>query len=356
MGGSFETPATDFLDAQLGITGVIVTCTVPVFTVNFIRSRIFLDWPDDPGRKCVDYQHIFTMVQSLSAFYLTFVGFTKSPQWAGIGYIKIAPIIHLVVTVGSLLVIPILVVFQTAAMTQGIEQSVYTGPLLIYPFISLCQIVQFPFIIVPRIRHYFNIVQDRKADMLRWHELKTAREKGTSVEPMQPSINSAEEKLLETEGAENEEERLHKKLFTGLTKAPYCQYDRDPGCGPLRIGEHLLLGEDMYSLLFVSFFNWELVKKCNEENEETEHLKEKMLKQFAKAHKERERASLDKKSTMSIMKNVLKKQIEEERDAILDKMVADETDEDHNEELTIRQQRIRNLISGHSIQRADYIA
>lgn len=116
------------------------------------------------------------------------------------------------------------------------------------------------------------------------------------------------------------------------------------------------MGEDMYSLLFVSFFNWELVKKCNEENEETEHLKEKMLKQFAKAHKERERASLDKKSTMSIMKNVLKKQIEEERDAILDKMVADETDEDHNEELTIRQQRIRNLISGHSIQRADYIA
>jgi hypothetical protein len=110
-----------------------------------------------------------------------------------------------VVTVGSLLVIPILVVFQTAAMTQGIEQSVYTGPLLIYPFISLCQIVQFPFIIVPRIRHYFNIVQDRKADMLRWHELKTAREKGTSVEPMQPSINSAEEKLLETEGAETEE-------------------------------------------------------------------------------------------------------------------------------------------------------
>lgn len=37
MGGSFETPATDFLDAQLGITGVIVTCTVPVFTVNYIR-------------------------------------------------------------------------------------------------------------------------------------------------------------------------------------------------------------------------------------------------------------------------------------------------------------------------------
>ena len=37
MGGSFDTPATDFLDAQLGITSIIVTCTAPVFTVNYIR-------------------------------------------------------------------------------------------------------------------------------------------------------------------------------------------------------------------------------------------------------------------------------------------------------------------------------
>jgi len=138
MGGSYETPATDFLDANLGITGIIVTCTVPVFTVNFTRSRIDADWPDDPGKPIVDYQHIQTMIQCASAFYLTFIGYSKSPTWTGMWYIRIAPLVHLFVAVGALLIIPILVVVQTSTMITAIHKSVYTGPLLIYPFISGC--------------------------------------------------------------------------------------------------------------------------------------------------------------------------------------------------------------------------
>ena len=119
--------------------------------------------------------------------------------------------------------------------------------------------------------------------MFRWNELKTARKKGLPVSPsnaVEASLNPAEEKLIDNETFDPtaEEEKLFKKLFTGETKAPYHLYDRDPGTGPLRVGTHLDLGADMYSLLFVSFINWELVKKCTHENDETEHLKEKMLK------------------------------------------------------------------------------
>lgn len=61
------------------------------------------------------------MVQCGSAFYLTFIGFTKSPTWAGLWFIRILPVIHLLVTVGALLVIPILVVIQTGMMATEIH-------------------------------------------------------------------------------------------------------------------------------------------------------------------------------------------------------------------------------------------
>ena len=61
------------------------------------------------------------MVQCGSAFYLTFIGFTKSPTWAGLWYIRIAPVIHLIVTVGALLVIPILVCINTCMMAKEIH-------------------------------------------------------------------------------------------------------------------------------------------------------------------------------------------------------------------------------------------
>lgn len=117
--------------------------------------------------------------------------------------------------------------------------------------------------------------------MFRYYELKNAHKKSI----VEASLNPAEDKLLDN--SKEEEEKLYIKLFTGRFKAPYHLYEREPGTGPLRTGTHLLLGEDMYSLMFVSFLNWDLVKKCTADNDEKEHLEEKMLKQFTKTHREK---------------------------------------------------------------------
>jgi len=52
----------------------------------------------------------------------------------------------------------------------------------------------------------------------------------------------------------------------------------------------------MYSLLFVSFFNWELVKKAEADHEEQEHASEEMIKKFIKEKKEK---SLEHKKSLS---------------------------------------------------------
>ena len=100
----------DFLDAQINVTGVIVTMIVPFFTVNFIKNRLYSNYPDDAGIRAVDFQHLQTLVQVIIAFILTFVGYTKSPQWAGVTWIKIAPVVLLFLLVLAMLVIPLMVV------------------------------------------------------------------------------------------------------------------------------------------------------------------------------------------------------------------------------------------------------
>jgi len=197
-------------------------------------------------------------------------------------------------------------------------------------------------------------VQERKADLTRYYELKQAR---TAKGSEEATSNTPKDKLLETRS--EEEEKLYVKLFTGRFKAPYNMYDRLPGCGPLRTGEHLDLNSDIYSLLFVSFINWELVKKCKAEVDDNENMEEKMLKKFAKQHREKEREMLEKRASLQEVKDAIKTQIlkkaTEEFNKELDKMVAEETEEEE-ETHDARQLRIRKLISGHSIQRADYLA
>jgi uncharacterized membrane protein len=110
VGGSFGLDQADFLDAQINVTGVIVTMIVPFFTVNFIKNRLYSNYPDDAGIRAVDFQHLQTLVQVIIAFILTFVGYTKSPQWAGVTWIKIAPVVLLFLLVLAMLVIPLMVV------------------------------------------------------------------------------------------------------------------------------------------------------------------------------------------------------------------------------------------------------
>lgn len=62
-----------------------------------------------------------------------------------------------------------------------------------------------------------------------------------------------------------EEERLRKELFTQEFKPPYVEQDQNPGSGPFRIGSALARDNGVYSLLFASYFNWELVKKAQED-------------------------------------------------------------------------------------------
>lgn len=107
---SFVLDQADFLDAHINVTGMIVTMIVPFFTVNFIKNRLYSNYPDDPGIKAVDFQHLQTLIQVIISFILTFVGYTKSPQWAGVHWIKIAPFVLLFLLVLTMLIIPLMVV------------------------------------------------------------------------------------------------------------------------------------------------------------------------------------------------------------------------------------------------------
>lgn len=65
------------------------------------------------------------------------------------------------------------------------------------------------------------------------------------------------------------------------------------------------IGEDMYTLLFVAFYNWELVKKANTEQEAHESNMEEIMKKHTK-EKEQARElkkSLTKKDASEIFKS-----------------------------------------------------
>ena len=90
--------------------------------------------------------------QFASLLYIIFVGYNKSPEWAGLYWIKIGPWIHVVLTLIDFLVIPLLVIIHTFTKTTELKASLFTAPLLIYPIISFCIILQFPVYIVVRTR------------------------------------------------------------------------------------------------------------------------------------------------------------------------------------------------------------
>lgn len=140
----FAFPQTDFLDAEMYVTAIIITMTVPFVVVQFIERRMVDYFPDDPGRPIVRLQYWFSLAQVAMVYYLVFVGYHKSPKWAGMRWISVGPCIHLVMLLASQVVIPIMVLVHTIYLIPDFRGSVFEGPLLLYPFISLCVLIQFP--------------------------------------------------------------------------------------------------------------------------------------------------------------------------------------------------------------------
>jgi hypothetical protein len=168
---------------------------------------------------------------------------------------------------------------------------------------------------VKRLKEASKFVKAKKQKMVRWAELKKARKKNLIV------INPTEQTLLAKDGQKTEEEeQLRKELFTNQYKTPYLEVPREPGSGPVRIGSKLAIGQDIYSLLFVSFFNWELVKKAQSQMEEEEELQEDMLKKFVK-ERELKKSQTEKKSLTRLeMKEMLKERFEKFQDNYFDKL------------------------------------
>ena len=113
--------------------------------------------------------------QFSSLLYIIFVGYNKSPEWAGLYWIKIGPWIHVVLTFIDFLVIPILVITLTLTKTTELSASNFTGPLLIYPIISFCIIFQFPIYILAKSRGMATFVKQKKEKMEKWMKLKQQR-------------------------------------------------------------------------------------------------------------------------------------------------------------------------------------
>lgn len=107
-----------------------------------------------------------------SLLYVIFVGYSKSPEWAGLYWIKIGPWIHVVMVFLDFLVIPLIVIIHTLTKTTELEASSFTGPLFIYPIISLCLIFQFPVYILAKSRGMATFVRLKKEKMEKWMKLK----------------------------------------------------------------------------------------------------------------------------------------------------------------------------------------
>lgn len=114
----------------------------------------------------------------------------------------------------------------------------------------------------------------------------------------------------------------------------------------------------MYSLLFVSFFNWELVKKAQADQEEEEKAWEEMLRKFQKEREAQRKSQVDRKSlTKQEMKEMLAARFERFQVNYFDKLDGmDEFGESESEKPDERKRKLQELISGHGLQRADYLA
>lgn len=120
--------------------------------------------------------------QFASLLYIIFVGYSKSPEWAGLYWIKIGPLIHVFLTFSDFLVIPLLVIIHTLTVTTELSASSFSGPLLIYPIISLCLIFQFPVYILSKSRGMATFVRQKKEKMEKWMKLKKLRESTISTD------------------------------------------------------------------------------------------------------------------------------------------------------------------------------
>ena len=89
-------------------------------------------------------------------------------------WIRLGPWIHLILIILLMVVIPTLTIIDTLMNLSAIHSSVFQGPLLIYPFISACVLIQFPIYILPRLKKAAEFVKNKKDKMAQWTGLKKA--------------------------------------------------------------------------------------------------------------------------------------------------------------------------------------
>ena len=133
---NYESPLTDFLDAQINITGIIVSMTVPLFTAAFIKARCNDRFKSDSALEIVNFQEEVTYVQMLSIFYIVFINYHKASERFSLVWIKVGPKIHALLILIDFVVIPIYIVIHFLVNLENIKDSVFTGPLLVYPFMK----------------------------------------------------------------------------------------------------------------------------------------------------------------------------------------------------------------------------
>lgn len=119
--------------------------TVPIITAHFIKHRCEANYPDDPAKEIVEFQHPFAIFQIVTIFYVFFISYHRSPERIAPIWIKIGPIIHAFFIVLDFLIIPLVVIIHFMTKTDEIKQSLFTGPLLIYPLIGIYSMIQLPF-------------------------------------------------------------------------------------------------------------------------------------------------------------------------------------------------------------------
>lgn len=113
---NYESAQTDFLDAQINVTGIVISQTVPIIIAHFIRIMCQKKYPEDYGLQVINFEHPFAFFQFFSIFYIIFMSYHKGSKNLGlrwmVWWLRIGPKIHIALILINFVIIPIIILIH----------------------------------------------------------------------------------------------------------------------------------------------------------------------------------------------------------------------------------------------------
>lgn len=152
----------DFLESQQILGGIFTSFVSPVF----IAYGLAANYPNEnaAGHRIVDFQMPCAIFQAVTALYLIFASFYKSPDFMSSWWIFVGPWIHAIFTILDFIVIPIVVIIEIFFNMSAIGASSFSAGLVLFPMISVGMIIWVPIQILPIFLGAINFVKKKQRE------------------------------------------------------------------------------------------------------------------------------------------------------------------------------------------------